>query len=415
MALLVVLLPPRPRAAAPSAPTALGTDESVAWVLSPDGLLLERQGLTPLTGLPAADTVVAVLPASDLAWHRMTCPKAPAGRLRAALAGMLEEQLLDDPEHTHLALAPGHAAGQPSWIAATHKPWLQLQLKRLADAGRPVDRVVPALAPGGTPQAQFFTTSLADGSDEAPAWLALADADQALCLPLAGGHAQALLGRALGLGTTVAATPAAAQAAERALAGPVAIRSDAELGLAALRSSWQLLQFDLAPGNRGARALGGLWQQLRSPAWRPVRWGLGALVAVQVLGLNAYAWQQQQALQTQRAAMTTLLRSAHPQVRSVLDAPAQMRRETELLRETAGVPGDADLETLLAAAAAAWPDGQGPAAQLRFEPGRLTLPASAWTPPQVEQFRQRLKTGGWTVDQADGRLTVQRGARTARP
>jgi len=72
------------------------------------------------------------------------------------------------------------------------------------------------------------------------------------------------------------------------------------------------------------------------------------------------------------------------------------------------VPGDEDFEPLLAAAAAAWPDGQPPAAQLRFEPGRLSLGAAGWPPPQIEQLRQRLKPGGWAVDHTEGRLVIHR-------
>ena len=43
----------------------------------------------------------------------------------------------------------------------------------------------------------------------------------------------------------------------------------------------------------------------------------------------------------------------HPQVRAVLDAPLQMARENDLLRASAGRPGDTDLEPLLQAAATA--------------------------------------------------------------
>jgi general secretion pathway protein L len=72
------------------------------------------------------------------------------------------------------------------------------------------------------------------------------------------------------------------------------------------------------------------------------------------------------------------------------------------------VPGDEDLEPLLAAAAAAWPDGMPPAAQLRFETGRLNLPATGWAPPQIDQLRARLRLAGWSLDNAEGRLLIRR-------
>lgn len=448
---LVILLPARPRegAAADGPATASGTatSGSYAWALSPDGLTVARQGRSAPGLMPEADSVVAVVPATDLAWHRPQLPKAPAGRLRAALGGLLEDQLLDDDEAVHLAVAPGAAAGSPAWVAALNKPWLQAHLAALAAGGRTVDRVVPALVPlPAAPQpagdtandvaaaptrGHVFVTDAGEaheaagahaGAAPAEAWLACAEPERLLCLPLAGSLATGWLLRARALGLQLSASPAAATLAERALAQAggggapaVAVLSDAELALAALRSGWQLLQFDLAPQHRGLRAVGQLLSLWRSPAWRPARLGLGALVVVQLLGLNAWAWQQRAALASQRSAAEALLRSAHPQVRAILDAPAQMRRETELLRERAGVAGDGDLETLLAATAAAWPDGAAPAAQLRFEPGRLSLAPGGWAPPQTEQFRQRLQAAGWSLLQADGKLVVQRGSAAATP
>jgi general secretion pathway protein L len=441
--MLVILLPAATLAdtAAPDPSAAL------AWLLSPDGLSVARQGQSAPALMPRADTVVAVLPAPAIAWHRPVAPRAPAARLRAALGGLLEEQLLSDDDDTHLALAPRVVAGAPVWVAALHKPALARQLAALAAAGLVVDRLVPALAPllaaddstlattpatampGATtasagaapagppevaappaatpePTGHCFTSVDAEGADTL--WLAWSDADGALCLPLAGALAKALLPRWLARGARFSATPAAAAAAEAWLGAPVAVRSDAEQALAAVRTRWNLLQFDLAPKNRGSMALGKLGRQLLSPAWRPARLGLLALLLLQVLGLNLMAWQQERRLVGQRAEMEALLRSAHPQVRAVLDAPVQMQRETAALRVAAGVPGDEDLEPLLAAAAAAWPDGMPPAAQLRFETGRLNLPATGWAPPQIDQLRARLRLAGWSLDNAEGRLLIRR-------
>ncbi len=407
MALLVILLPDpvAADAAAPPEPSAL------TWLLSPDGLVLSRQSESAPALCPRADSVVAVVPATAIAWHRPMAPRAPANRLRAALGGMLEEQVLADDDNLHLALAPRAIPGSPVWVAAMNKPWLQAQLARLATAGLVVDRLVPALAPalladGGAASAHFF--SHADPAGAEQTWLALSDADQALCLPLAGGLARALQARWSARGATFSATPASAAAAEQWLGGPVAVRSAAEQALAAVRTPWNLLQFDLAPQHRGSLALGRLGRQLLSPAWAPARWGVLALLLLQLAGLNLMAWQQARALTDKRQAMDALLRASHPQVRAVLDAPVQMQRETAALRVAAGMPGEDDFEPMAAAAAAAWPDGQPPAAQLRFEPGRLSLPASGWQAPQIEQLRSRLQPAGWALDNSEGRLVIHR-------
>src|SRR5690606_24834174 len=157
--------------------------------------------------------------------------------------------------------------------------------------------------------------------------------------------------------------------------------------LAAARGDWNLRQFELAAPHRGSAAIRQAWQTVAGPAWRPVRWGLATLVVVQLVGLNAWAWQQRRQLRDTREAMVQLLRSSHPQVQAILDAPVQMLRETERLRAAAGQPGDADLEPLLQAAASAWPSGQ-PVQSLRFEPGRLTLGAPGLEPGVIEGLRQ---------------------------
>ncbi|HKX43609.1 MAG TPA: type II secretion system protein GspL, partial [Burkholderiaceae bacterium] len=90
------------------------------------------------------------------------------------------------------------------------------------------------------------------------------------------------------------------------------------------------------------------------------------------------------------------------------DPVAVVLRETQTLRTQAGKPGDNDLETLLQAAASAWPGDRPAADNLRFEPGRLSFGANGWSDAQIEQFRSLLRPGGWQVDAAEGRLTLSR-------
>src|SRR5687768_4032857 len=120
MSILVVLLPPRTRAGA-AADGERDAGSEYAYLLSADGLSVARQGRTTPALLPKADTVIAWIGPTDVSWHRITLPRAPASRLRAALVGILEEQLLDDEQAVHLAVAPQASAGGATWVAATHK------------------------------------------------------------------------------------------------------------------------------------------------------------------------------------------------------------------------------------------------------------------------------------------------------
>jgi general secretion pathway protein L len=413
MSILVILLPPRERLSVRAADGAPGPrlPAELDFVLSADGRRATQTGRAPLALLPRADTTVLVLAEGDVSWHRINVPKAPPARLRAALAGVMEDNLLEDEASLHFALAPGAVGGQPGWVAVMHRAWLASVLAGLEQGGRSIERVVPSSLPTsepGTGRGHFFDT---EPGIDTPLWLALAQPGGVVCLRLAGALARALQ-PAPEVMVQWSATPAAAAAAERWLGAPVAVMTAAERALESAQigaqSGVNLRQFELAPRRRGTRAVRDWGRRFQSAEWRPVRWGLVGLVAVQLVGLNAWAWQQRQAVAERKLAMVDLLRSTHTGVRAVLDAPVQMERETDRLRAAAGRAGDSDLEALLAAAAAAWPDGQGPVQTLRFESGRLTVAASGWGEAQLAQFRERLRAAGYAADAAEGRVTVTR-------
>lgn len=412
MSTLVVQLAPRGRLRARSTGDAgreaMPAAGDLIYVLSRDGLSVSAQGACAPALLPRADTVALVLAECDLSWHRIALPKAPAARMRAALAGVLEEALLDDAANMHLAVAPQATAGQPTWVAAVDRRWLTSELAALEKANVFVDRILPVSWPDDPPSGHFAHADEAQARTLALHW---AHADGVATLSLQGGLARALLPQPLPDGVRWSATPAAATAAERWLDAPVVVLSAAERALQATRSLWDLRQFDLARRSKGTRALRDALRGLRSPAWRPARWGLAALVLTQLLGLNLWAWHLQSTLNAKRAAQVTLLQTTFPQVRAVLDAPLQMQREVALLRAAAGQPDESDLEPLLQAAAAAWPSDLAAVESIRFEPGKLTLAASSWDAGRIEQFRAQLQPMGLRLDVADGRLVLSRAAR----
>ncbi len=413
MSVLVIMIPPRARLAARAvggaeAPSPSSGD-GYRYVLSADGLQVSSHGSAQPSLLPRADSVVAVLADADVSWQRVTLPKAPAAKLRAALGGLLEEHLLEDDDALHLALEPGAQAGAAVWVAAVNKAWLRAEMHKLERGGLSIERVLPASWPGDAPQGHFFE-SAGVAAGNARIMLCHADEKGLSLLRLDGSLARALLPQMSAAPTLWTAEPAVAAPAERWLGASVRVQTEAERALQSMRSLWNLRQFDLAPRHRGARALRDALRQLLSPAWRPVRIGLATLLVLQLVGLNAWAWHERRALVEQRQAQEQLLRASFPNVRAVLDAPLQMRRETEVLRASAGRAGDNDLETLLGAAAAAWPDGLAPLQTLRFEPGRLTLAAPGWSEQQLSQFRDRLRPGGWAVESTEGRVSLSRAA-----
>ena len=420
MSTLVVQIPHRQRlrsslSGAVSEASGLATEYN--YVVSPDGLALQTQGHCAASLLPKSTTVIAVLADADVSWHRITLPKAPAARLRAALTGVLEEALLEDADDVHLALAPAASAGQPTWVAAVSGRWLRGELAALEKADVFVDRVVPMAWPDDPPIGHFAETDTAPGDSPLGIALNWAHADGVASVRLHGGLARALVPQPAPPETRWSATPGAVAAAEQWLGGPVRVMAPGQRLLQAARSLWNLRQFELARRHRGVRALRDSVRRFASPEWRPVRLGLIALIVAHIVGLNLWAWHQTGAIEAKQAAMQSLVKTTYPNVSAAdvqRDADAVMQRETQALRTLAGKPGDTDLEAMLQAAASAWPADRPPVETLRFEPGRLTLSAAGWSDAQIAKFRGLLSPGGWAVEVSEGRLTLSRARPGAR-
>jgi general secretion pathway protein L len=417
MSILIIQLPARARLSADASASEAGAAPSSAgpkeysYVLSVDGMGISRQGRCAAPLLPKADSTIAVMAPTDLSWHRLNLPKAPAGRMRAALASMLEEALLEDPDDMHLAVAPQARIGQPTWIAACDHKWLTSQLMALEKAKIRVERVVPGVSPDEPPSAYFYELNEAGHSDAetgSEMLLTWSTADGVATWPVAGTLSRALLPDPLPVQARFFATPPVASPAERWLGRAVTVQGQPDHLLLAGRSLWNLLQFELTPRSKGLYALTDKWRRFMGPQWRPARIGLLALLGAQVLGVNLWAWQQQQLVKTKRAAMVQLLKQAHPQIGAILDPALQMQRETEALRAQAGQAADNDLEALMAAVASAWPAEQ-PTGGLQYDGAALTvMPPASWGSADVDQFRAKLSAAGLQVDNADGRLTVRR-------
>lgn len=407
MSTLLLLLPPRPRLRAPgqATPAADAPRANAAreydYALTSDGRQILREGRADAARLPAADTVVAVVPESDISWRRVELPRA-GRQMRAALAGKLEEALLDEPEALHFALEPDASGGDTAWVAITSRPWLADHLAQLDAAQVFVDRVAPLAWPEEPARGHFFESG-ADGI--ALRW---SHADGVATLPLGGGLARQLFQPGLVHAAQWTATAGVATAAERWLGTTVAVQTPAQRALAVVDSAWNLRQFDLAPRARGTRALRLVTRALMRKPWQPVRHGIVALALVQLLGLNLWAWRQNGEVKDRRAAVSATLTGAFPQIHDPLDPPVQMQKNLDLLRASAGSIGELDLEALLAAAATAWPGDRPPTDALAFEPGRLTLSAQGWSQPQIDNFRTQLQSEGWRLDASEGKLTVSR-------
>lgn len=385
MSALIVYLPPQP----------LGASTEFEYALTRDGSSLEDHGSAPATLLPAASRagmeLVALVPASMVSWHRVELPKgtsASSPRLRAVLEGLLEDQLLDEPDTLHFALQPNTRTAGPLWVAACDRAWLRSAVQTLEAAGRPASRIVPEFAPEGEP------TLYALGDPQQPQLVA-AGGDGVAVLPLS---AQALpLLPPLPEDTRCVAEPAVAALAEQLLGRLPMLQQAPERWLRSARSAWDFAQFEFSSSGR-ARAfkkLGTAWDDLLSaPQWRPARWGAVLLVAVNLIGLNAWAWRERAALADKRETIRGTLTQTFPQVKVVVDAPVQMEREVAALRQLTGAPSGRDLEAMLGALSTSSPP-QRPVSAAEFSAGELRVKGLALTPDEARAVESGLKGRGY--------------------
>ncbi len=145
------------------------------------------------------------------------------------------------------------------------------------------------------------------------------------------------------------------------------------------------------------KKLGTAWADLlAAPQWRPARWGVLLLVAINLVGLNAWAWRERSALDAKRAAVRGALTQAFPQVKVVVDAPAQMEKEVAALRQVTGATSGRDLEAMLGALSAASPP-QRPIAGVDFSGGELRLKGLAYSAAEARSVAAALKSRGYSL------------------
>ncbi len=387
--MLIIALPH-----SPSTPTS-----DLAYAES-DGQSVLRSATSTATALPLhAGEVVAVVPHSRLSWFSVSLPPGHQGtRLDAVLTGLLEDRLLDDPQQLHLVL-PNDAraqaqSGGDTWVAVCDKQWLRDSLAPLQTAGLTVQRLVPEISPSetpvlhvsGTPDHACCVLSHAQGVTQLPPHTAQWPAFAALRDPALRVHAE----------------PAMVARVQQLLPHVPVLQSAPQRWLAAANQTrWDLAQGEWAQGGRQRlqRWVQSSWQSVRhAPAWRAVRMGVLALLAVQWVGLNAMAWREQQAIQQQQRALPNILTTTFPHVTLVVDAPLQMQREVDTLKQRTGAASSTDFEPLLAALAGVLPSGQTPT-QLHFADRTLRLHGLNLTTEQSNLANNALHAQGLSLRQ----------------
>jgi len=411
MSSLIVILPPTPAAAATPCEV----------VISDEAARVMRHAEAPVALLPAAPgaEIVAVVPAHKLSWHRLKLPRGTlergyfqeksAPRLRSVLEGLLEDRVLDEPAQLHFALEPQARAESPVWVAACDRAWLHAWLTLLEQAGRPVTRIVPELAPpaADAPAATLHVT----GTPDHPQLLHSGPGGVAL-LPLTAATAALLAGPDAGGAASVVAEPGVAALAEQHLQRPVTLQTRPQRAMAAAQSPWDLAQFDLlrTRRTRARKRLSTLAATLlHAPQWRAARWAALLLAAVNLAGLLGLAWKEQSAQAAKRSAIRDILTATFPDVRVIVDAPRQMDRALADLQRQSGSASHADLETMLAQFQGAAANAPGPSA-IEFIAGELQLKGLDPAAASLANVSARLQARGYNARWSDNTLIIRQEA-----
>jgi general secretion pathway protein L len=385
---------------------------SYPYVLSNDAQNRGKSGVASLSELPKADATILVVPARALSWHQVDLPKVPKARLRAALDGLLEERLLDDTSAMALALSPEAQTGKAvasAWVAACDKAWLTSAVQAIDAAGCRITQVVPEFWPQN--EAQIVVS----GTPE-EAWITRADAYGVMTVPLRAGDTSGVLGALVAnfsAETPILAEPAVVALAEQILPHKIALRQHSEGLLQSATSMWELAQFEqsLNGDSQGVKSVIRQWQAFwQSPAWRPTRWGLAALLLANIVGLNVWAWQQKTSLNAKRTQINTLLTQSFPNVKVVVDAPQQMGRELIALRQSTGANTAQNFESMLSAFSGANLTSAGASitpTAIEYVANGVNLKGIKLAGNELAAAQAKLKTLGYTLTQAGDTVSVK--------
>jgi general secretion pathway protein L len=292
----------------------------------------------------------------------------------------------------HLVSCPRISEGALTWVAACQKDWLLGVVANLQAAHVPLVGIVPQAFPSDTAAVHV------SGSPE-DAWVTAMDAQGVLSLPLS----QAVILLALSQSTRLTAEPAVAAAAEQVFQRTAQVLQApqwaVERAQMAVSAGLSLAQGEVVASGRGRawQALVGTLRELAAaPTWQPVRWGLVGLLAVHIVGLNAWAWKQKAALQDKRAQMQQILTQSFPNVKVVVDAPLQMQRELLSLRQAQGQLSGRDFESIYGRFAAVAGTNIAPTA-IDFIANEVQLRGVESAAAQLDGWLPRLQYAGLAV------------------
>ncbi len=289
----------------------------------------------------AVRRVVLLLAAADVTMLHVKAPPLSGARLKAALPGLVEEQVLGDPADCVLTAAPVVSADGVRSVAVVQRSLLEPLVRTMLALGARAVTAIPAQ----------------------------------LCLPISPGQVSGVIGAHElvlrdglyhGMGLALDASPESALQTARALAGDAALTlyvpgadlplyqalaQEADPPMVLEADAWahwiagaKTTALDMVPslGSAGARATD--WGRWKWPL------ALAALaVVVNLVGLNVEWMRMKREADAIRQSMLQTFKAAYPKDTVIQDPMAQMRANNARARAAIGQVGPTEFTWLAAA------------------------------------------------------------------
>ncbi|MFL6711250.1 MAG: type II secretion system protein GspL [Massilia sp.] len=315
------------------------------YAMVADSGMMGQQGEGALRGLGdlvgAARRVVLLVAAADVTMLHVKAPPLSGARLKAALPGLVEEQVLGDPADCVLTPAPAVSADGVRSVAVVQRNWLEPLVRSMLALGARAVTAIPAqlclpISPGQVSGAVgAHELVLRDGLYHG---LGLAlDADPATALHTA----RALAGDAPLTLYVPGAELAQYQALAAEMSPPIVLEADAWVHWIAGAKTTTL---DMVPslGSAGARATD--WGRWKWPL------ALAALaVVVNLVGVNIEWLRMKREADAIRQGMLQTFKAAYPRDTVIQDPMAQMRANNARAKAAVGQVGPTEFTWLAAA------------------------------------------------------------------
>lgn len=292
--------------------------------------------------------LIGVLPVYAISWHTLNLPKIAlrGQKLRAVIRGILEEELLDDPEQMHFAIGPKQTESEGTWVAVCDRNWLKFNLKSLARDGYHPKRLIAECVP------YHWKDTLPEAiisKRNTQFWMTWGDKNGVYQIPLESAHtSEELVSRISSKKFSQIFVDEDAPSSIYEIY-PEAKTASLEAQISkVVASEWDLAQHEFAPRNK-LKAIGtALVKTIACDKhWLPTRIAFLFLALSFLVGTNLLAWKERQYLKHQERLMVEMFHLSFPNIKTIIDPLLQMQKEVAQLRRMVGVVERGDAEYIL--------------------------------------------------------------------